>query len=161
MDNDSIVIILDNIRSTLNVGAIFRTADGVGVDKIYLCGITATPKHPKIIKTALGAEESVSWEHRSNTVLTINKLRKSGYQIIGLELNTSSFNFWETRYQNKVALVVGNEVSGLVKKTIEACDLLIEIPMVGQKESLNVATATGVALYEILRQKKYLDNTTQ
>lgn len=153
MNGSHMVIILNDIRSTLNVGAMFRTADAVSAAKIFLTGITATPTHPKVIKTSLGAENFVPWESEDDIDKLIIRLKKSGYQIVGLELHQSSVNFWGAEYGRKVALLVGNEVDGIPEKLINACDLVINIPMYGKKESLNVATAFGIAAYEILRHQ--------
>ncbi|MEI7690623.1 MAG: TrmH family RNA methyltransferase [bacterium] len=147
----SLVLVLNDIRSTLNVGAIMRTGDGVGVEKIYLCGITATPKHPKVIKTALGAENFVKWEYRKNITVLLKKLKKEEYQCVSLEIDEKSINIWDAHFGDKVALIVGNEITGIDSKIIEQSDLAIHIPMFGEKESLNVATATGIATYEIKR----------
>ena len=155
MKNKSLILVLCDIRSTLNVGAIFRTADAVGADKIYLSGITATPNHPKVAKTALGAESFLKWEYCHELAKVISKLKKADYQIIGLELGKKSISFWEADYSDKIALLVGNEVTGLTEEQLNQCNLVIKIPMFGKKESLNVATATGVAAYQI---KKHLNN---
>jgi tRNA G18 (ribose-2'-O)-methylase SpoU len=154
MERNSLVIILNDIRSTLNVGAILRTADAVLVEKVYLCGITATPKHPKVSKTSLGAENYVSWEHVNDINKLIDVLKKDHYQVVGLELDQKAVSFWEAKYKKKMALIVGNEVEGIPNKIIKLCDLVIKIPMFGQKESLNVATAVGIATYEIIRKLK-------
>jgi tRNA G18 (ribose-2'-O)-methylase SpoU len=154
MERNSIVVVLNDIRSTLNVGAILRTADAVLVEKVYLCGITATPKHPKVSKTSLGAENYVPWEYVEDINRLINILKKDHYQIVGLELDKKAISFWEAEYEKKMALIVGNEVEGIPNKIIKLCDLVIKIPMFGQKESLNVATAVGIAAYEIIRKLK-------
>jgi tRNA G18 (ribose-2'-O)-methylase SpoU len=154
MERNSLVIILNDIRSTLNVGAILRTADAVLVEKVYLCGITATPKHPKVSKTSLGAENYVSWEHVNDINKLIDVLKKDHYQVVGLELDQKAVSFWEAKYKKKMALIVGNEVEGIPNKIIKLCDLVIKIPMFGQNESLNVATAVGIATYEIIRKLK-------
>ncbi len=152
-DRNPIIIILDDIRSTLNVGAILRTADAVKAEMVYTCGITANKNHPKVIKTSLGAEKSVPSLYRKNIELLIKNLKKKGYQIVGLEIDKNAINFWQAEYKHPIALVVGNEVDGLSKKVLNCCDMVIKIPMYGKKESLNVATATGIATYEILRDK--------
>lgn len=151
MSKTPLVIILHNIRSAWNVGAIFRTADAVGVEKIYITGYTATPEHPKVPKTSIGAEKSVSWEQNIDVQSVIDNLKKSGYQIVGLEIHQNSKNFWNTKYNYPVALLLGNEIDGITDDLIKKCDLIIHIPMQGVKESLNVATATGIAVYEIAK----------
>lgn len=158
-------MILDNIRSRENVGSIFRTADGVGVSKIFLCGITPTPKmnnelritnyeSDKISKTALGAEKFVPWEYRRNTWRLVTDLKNSGVLILGLEQAKGSENIFLLKPSklkpNKLALIVGNEVRGLSPKILKYCDKVVYIPMSGRKESLNVSVAAGIALYNLL-----------
>ena len=148
----NLVVILDNIRSTYNVGAIFRTADAIGVKKIYLCGITPTPsKNIKIKKVALGAEDYVSWEKVSQTWRLLNRLKKEGYFLIALEQNKKAKNIFKTKKINKqkLALILGTEVKGLSSKILKYIDLILEIPMYGQKESLNVSVAFGIAVYTL------------
>ena len=146
------VTVLDNIRSTYNVGSIFRTSDGAGINKIYLCGITPTPDNPKVGKTALGSEKYVPWEHSWSVLETVQCLKVSGYMIISLEGGTGSKNIFEAlpmikKNSKPIALIVGNEVSGIDPEVIKISSLSIYIPMEGIKESLNVATAFGIASY--------------
>ena len=148
----NLAVVLDNIRSTYNVGAIFRTADASGVSKIYLCGITPTPsKNIKIKKVALGAEDYVSWEKVSQTWRLLNRLKKEGYFLIALEQNKKAKNIFKTKKINKqkLALILGTEVKGLSSKILKYIDLILEIPMYGQKESLNVSVAFGIAVYTL------------
>ena len=148
----NLVVILDNIRSTYNVGAIFRTADAIGVKKIYLCGITPTPsKNIKIKKVALGAEDYVSWGKVSQTWRLLNRLKKEGYFLIALEQNQKAKNLFKIKKINKqkIALILGTEVKGLSSKILKYIDLILEIPMYGKKESLNVSVAFGIAVYTI------------
>jgi len=148
----NLAVVLDNIRSTYNVGAIFRTADASGVSKIYLCGITPTPsKNIKIKKVALGAEDYVSWEKVSQTWRLLNRLKKEGYFLIALEQNKKAKNIFKTKKINKqkLALILGAEVKGLSSKILKYIDLILEIPMYGQKESLNVSVAFGIAVYTL------------
>ena len=152
MNKTPVTIILPNIRSAMNVGAILRTADGINAEKVYLTGYTATPEHPKVAKTALGAEDSVPWEHAENSKDIINKLKNEGYEIIGLELDDNAVPIWDHKFKFPVALIVGNEIGGIPENERELCDQIVFLPMLGRKESLNVATSTGVAAYEILRQ---------
>lgn len=162
---NEIYLVLDNIRSRENVGSIFRTADGAGVKKIFLCGYTPQPKNfqyqgtsskyygeDKISKTALGAEKWVPWEYQSQTWRLIKKLRADGLQTIALEQTKNSKNIFEYKaVDNKpLALVVGNEVRGLSPKILKYCDKKISIPMYGKKESLNVSVAAGIALYSMI-----------
>ncbi len=147
----NIIVVLDNIRSSYNVGSIFRTADAAGVNKIYLCGITPCPPSPKISKVALGAEKYIDWEKVSLTWRLLEKLKQSGYFIIALEQGSRSRNIFQVKSfrKNKIALVLGPEVKGLSSKILKRTDLQWEIPMQGKKESLNVAVAFGIAIYQI------------
>jgi tRNA G18 (ribose-2'-O)-methylase SpoU len=151
-DRNKVVAICHNIRSAHNVGSIFRTADGAGVAEVYLTGYTPAPPHPGIAKTALGAEKIVAWEKFAKLDTAINKLKKENYKIITLEQDKKSVphDFWKPK--GKIALVLGNEVRGLNQKVLEKWDKIIEIPMQGEKESLNVAVAFGIAAYSILSQ---------
>ena len=147
-----IIVILDNIRSTYNVGAIFRSADAAGVNKIYWCGITPTPPNPKISKVALGAENYITWEKAKTTWCLSEKLKKDGYFIIALEQGEKAKNIFKNKFNkkhNKIALLLGPEVKGLSNKILKRADGLLEIPMFGKKESLNVAVAFGIAIYQI------------
>lgn len=150
------VLILHNIRSTYNVGAIFRTADAAGIAKIFLCGYTPAPVdefnrvNPSIAKTALGAEKNIAWEKVTSITILINKLKKAGYQIVALEQAENSIDYKKIKPKFPAALVLGEEVSGLTPAILKTCDLVAEIPMRGKKESLNVSVAAGVALFRIL-----------
>lgn len=146
----NLVVVLDNIRSTYNVGAIFRTADAGGVSKIYLCGITPTPdKNEKIKKVALGAENYVSWEKVYQTWRLIKKLKKEGYFLIALEQSPKAKNIFKIKNlkRKKIALILGKETKGLSQTILKKADLILEIPMYGKKESLNVSVAFGIAIY--------------
>ena len=147
-----IYLVLNNVRSRENVGSIFRTADGAGVGKIYLCGITPCPPHEKISKTALGAEKWVPWEYRKQTwrCLLELKTKNEKLKIIGLEQTKESINLFKYRPEFPLVLVLGNEVKGLSSQILKYCDKKIAIPMYGKKESLNVSVAAGVAFYVIL-----------
>ena len=146
-----IYLILDNIRSRENVGSIFRTADAAGVSKIYLCGITPCPPHPKIEKASLGAETFVLWESYKQTWRLLDNLKKDGIEVVALEQTKESINVFKLRPigGKSIALVVGNEVKGLSPQILKYCDKKISIPMYGKKESLNVSVAAGIALYSI------------
>ncbi len=151
------VCVLDNIRSTYNVGSVFRTSDGAGIDKLYLCGITPTPEHPKVGKTALGAENYVPWEHSWSVTETVLELKKQGFRIIALEGGSSAVNIFDAlpvlrQGGQPIALAVGNEVSGVDPEVVAAASMSVYIPMEGQKESLNVASAFGIAAYLIRYQ---------
>lgn len=153
-----IVAVLHDIRSLHNVGSIFRTADAAGVAKLYLCGITGSPLdrfgnvRPDVAKVALGAEKTVAWEKAVGTVAVLKRLKAEGYKILALEQSGNSIPYYklQTAY-NKVALVLGNEVKGLPPSILKLADKVLEIPMKGQKESLNVSVAFGVAVFSLSR----------
>lgn len=146
-----LVVVLDNIRSLNNIGSVFRTADAFRVAKIMLCGITATPPHRDIHKTALGAENSVDWEYYENTFDCINSLKANGYKVYAVEQADESMmlqNF-EIKENDKIAIIVGNEVDGVDDEAIHASDGCIEIPQYGTKHSLNVSIATGIVIWDV------------
>lgn len=151
------ILILPDIRSAINVGAIFRTADAVGIDKVYLVGTTPRPTdqfgriQKDIAKSALGAETWVPWEYKEKIVPLINSLKKKGYEIVALEQDEKSIDYRKYKKASKIVFILGPEVSGLNKNILKYCDKVIEIPMHGKKESLNVSVATGVALFRILQ----------
>jgi len=145
-----IVLILHNIRSRFNVGSIFRTSDAAGISKIYLTGITPAPPHPKIDKVALGATEFVPWEHNWRIDLVIKKLKQEGYEIAALEQSKKSIAYNKFKTKNKTAIILGAEVKGISKTILKKCDKIIEIPMHGQKESLNVSVACGVVVFRLI-----------
>jgi tRNA G18 (ribose-2'-O)-methylase SpoU len=163
MKGKILYIIAYNIRSAYNVGSIFRTADGAGVKKIYLTGYTASPYnssfdhfpkkvHKMIAKTALGAEENVFWEKTKDIFLLIKKLKKNKTHIYALEKMKKSIDLKEADIKFPAALILGNEVDGVDEEVSRLCESIISIPMRGKKESLNVAVAAGIAIYEILKQ---------
>lgn len=146
------VLILDNLRSLFNVGAIFRIADGARIDKIYLGGISAwqyDSLNPKIKKTALGAEKSVAWEHHWQIWRIIDNLKKRGFQIVALEQTSESISYLKFKPKFPLALIIGNEKIGVSPSLLKRADKIIELPMHGKKESLNVAVAAGIAVYKI------------
>lgn len=146
------LVVCDNIRSLENVGSIFRTSDALGVAKIYLCGITGTPDSlhgNKISKTALGAEKNIPWEYYKQTGRLLEKLKKEGVYIVALEQSKHSVDIRKFKQRFPLALVVGNEVDGVSKTVLQKADTVVEIPMAGKKESLNVSVAFGVAGYQI------------
>jgi len=145
-------VICDNIRSLENVGSIFRTSDALGVSKIYLCGITGKPPHHKISKTALGAEETIPFEHCKQIGRLIDKLKSQGVQIVALEQDKSAVEYTHFKPEFPLALIVGNEVDGVSKKVLKKANKIIFLPMSGQKESLNVSVAFGVAGYHIIKK---------
>jgi tRNA G18 (ribose-2'-O)-methylase SpoU len=153
----SSILILPDIRSAINVGAIFRTADAVGIDKIYLTGWTPRPTdkfgrvQKDIAKSALGAETWISWEYKEKIIPLITKLKKDGYKIIAIEQDERAVDYRKIKSPQKVAIIMGPEVLGLDKKVLDKCDIIAEIPMHGKKESLNVSVACGIGLFRILR----------
>lgn len=148
----SLTLLLDNVRSMNNIGSIFRTADAFRIEQIILCGITATPPHPMIHKTALGAEESVAWTYAPSVVEAVQQLKAEGYRIWALELATNSVPPEQSILspEDKVALVIGNEVHGVSDEVIALAERCIEIPQYGTKHSLNVSVSTGIALYTLV-----------
>ncbi len=145
-------LLLDNLRSVFNVGSIFRTADGVGAAHLHLCGITPTPAHPRLAKTALGAEKRMPWSHANNGLERVQTLKEQKIMLIGLEAGLGSrslFTVEKPATDVPIALVVGNERAGVDPAILAACDLRVSLPMLGQKVSLNVAVACGIALYQL------------
>jgi tRNA G18 (ribose-2'-O)-methylase SpoU len=150
------ILILPDIRSAINVGAIFRTADAVGISKIYLTGWTPRPTdkfgriQKDISKSALGAETWIPWEYKKTLIPLIKSLKKDGYQIISIEQDERAVDYRKVKTSAKIAIIMGPEVLGLSKKVLDECDIIAEIPMYGKKESLNVSVACGIALFKIL-----------
>lgn len=146
-----IIIILDNIRSLNNIGSVFRTADAFLIEKIYLCGITATPPHKDIRKTALGATESVVWEYRKDTMELILELKTAGCQIVSVEQaeNATLLNEFSVKSPVKYALVFGNEVKGVSQDVVSASSEVLEIPQYGTKHSLNIAVSVGIVVWDL------------
>jgi 23S rRNA (guanosine2251-2'-O)-methyltransferase len=145
--------LLDNIRSAWNVGSIFRTSDGTGVHKLYLCGITPTPENTKVSKTALGAEINIPWEKSNNGVQLVSLLKEKGYVLWALEDLPIAQPLFQIKFNwnnSPIVLIVGNEVSGVDPGIIELCDKVISIPMLGKKQSYNVAVAYGIAVSFLL-----------
>lgn len=144
-----IVLLAHNVRSLWNVGAFFRTCDGLGVEKLFLTGYTGLPPRKEISKTAIGAEHVIPWEHSRDPMPIIEKLQKDGWQIVSLELTDSAVDLVDYKPKNKVCLVVGHELTGVPEPILSASDAIVQIPMLGEKESLNVAVAAGIALYHL------------
>jgi 23S rRNA (guanosine2251-2'-O)-methyltransferase len=151
------ILILPDIRSAINVGAIFRTADAIGISKVYLVGYTPRPTdkfgriQKDIAKSALGAETWVPWEYKESPAPLIRSLKKDGFTVVALEQDERSIDYRTLKKNLKIALVLGPEVTGLNPKVLKECDEIVYIPMYGKKESLNVSVAAGIALYEILQ----------
>lgn len=150
------ILILHNIRSVENVGAMFRTADAAGIDKVYLTGYTPTPldrfgrKRRDLAKSALGAEEFVAWEQKKSVSSLFTQLKQKGFQIVAIEQDERSVDYKKVKLQNKNVFLVGAEVTGIPKNILKKCDIIAEIPMRGKKESLNVSVALGVVLFSVL-----------
>ncbi len=151
-EKSPIVLVLDNVRSLNNVGSAFRTADAFRITKIFLCGITGTPPHRDIQKTALGATESVDWEYCLNTMEAVEKLQKSDYQLCALEQveNSIKLNDFSPEKGKKYALIFGNEVFGVEEDVLKACDQVLEIPQLGTKHSLNISVSLGIAVWDMM-----------
>ncbi|MDP3764151.1 MAG: RNA methyltransferase [bacterium] len=147
--SQEVYLILHNIRSAYNVGAIFRTADAVGVSKIYIGGYTPTPKNPKVTKTSLGAEKSVAWEKYFNTWKLVEELKSKQIKVVALEQSKNSRDYRQFKPKFPLAVVVGNEVKGISPNILKRCDSVWHIPMRGKKESLNVSVATGIFVYHL------------
>ena len=150
-----VIVVLENIRSAYNVGSVFRTSDAFLIEAIYITGYSARPPHKEVKKTALGAEDTVSWKHFASGREAIEDLRSQGYQVFAVEQVSSSMKLheWNRKGDEKTAVIFGNEVSGVEQSTIELCDGCVEIPQLGMKHSLNIATAVGVVLWELVRGK--------
>lgn len=150
-----IIVVLENIRSAYNVGSVFRTADAFLVEAVYLIGYSARPPHKEIKKTALGAEDSVTWKHFLTTREAMEELRAAGYKIFGVEQAENSLPLQHVNegINQPIAVILGNEVTGVDAATLSLCDGCIEIPQFGMKHSLNIATAAGVVLWELVRDR--------
>ena len=146
-----LIIILDNIRSLNNIGSVFRTADAFLIEKIYLCGITATPPHKDIRKTALGATDSVSWEYRKDTLELVEELKISGFKVVSIEQaeNATQLDQFDVEKKVKYALVFGNEVKGVSQEVVNASDQVLEIPQYGTKHSLNISVSVGIVIWDL------------
>ena len=154
-DKNPVIAVLENVRSAYNVGSVFRTADAFLLEAVYLTGYTAFPPHKEIKKTALGAEDTVQWKHFSKALEAIVMLKNEGYKVYAVEqvLNSLLLQQMEFNPGEKIAVIFGNEVTGVEQDTITLCDGCIEIPQLGMKHSLNISTAAGVVLWEIIRRR--------
>ncbi|BDW92942.1 RNA methyltransferase [Flagellimonas marinaquae] len=150
-EKSPIIIILDNIRSLNNIGSVFRTSDAFLVKKIYLCGITATPPHKDIRKTALGATESVDWEYRKDTGELAAELQRDGVQLVAVEQaeNATMLNDFTVETGKTIALIFGNEVKGVSQEVVSMSDVVLEIPQFGTKHSLNISVSAGITVWDI------------
>jgi len=151
VEKTPLIIVLDNIRSLNNIGSVFRTSDAFLIEKIYLCGITATPPHKDIHKTALGSTETVSWEYVENTLELVEKLKKKHIQIVSIEQaeNATMLNEFKPQQNTKYALVFGNEVKGVAQNVVSNSDVVLEIPQFGTKHSLNISVSCGVVVWDL------------
>ena len=149
-----VIIVLDNVRSSNNIGSVFRTADAFRMTAVYLCGITATPPDAEIHKTALGAEETVEWRYYKQTIDAVDDLKRQGYIICALEQAEGSVYLEKLSIEKnkKYAIVIGHEVKGVLQEVIDICDMCIEIPQFGTKHSLNVSVATGIVLWAFAKE---------
>ena len=147
---DPVVVLLDNVRSLHNVGSVFRTCDAMAIEKLYLGGITAKPPHREIQKTAIGATESVEWEHVENVESVVLKYKKQGYKIIAIEQTVNSTDLTKFKWSDeKTMIIFGNEVDGVHQNIIDMADLSIEIPQWGTKHSLNISVSVGIILWDL------------
>ena len=150
-----VIVVLENIRSAYNVGSVFRTSDAFLIEAIYIIGYSAKPPHKEIKKTALGAEDVVNWKYFKTSLEAIEDLRKGGFKVYAVEQVEGSLLLQNVKIQSseKLAIIFGNEVTGVEQSTIHECDGCIEIPQLGMKHSLNIATAVGVVLWELVRTR--------
>lgn len=145
-----VVVALNSIRSNYNVGSIFRTSDGAMIESLYLCGYTPHPPKKEILKTALGSTESISWFYEKNIFSVIEKMKSEGYKIVALELASQTKKYYEVGKEDfPICLIIGNEITGISDEILSLCDFSIEIPQFGIKQSLNVAVAYGIAIFEL------------
>jgi len=153
-----IIIILDNIRSLNNIGSVFRTSDAFLIEKIYLCGITATPPHKDIHKTALGSTDTVAWEHIENTIDLVEKLKVENIKVCSIEQaeNATMLNDFKPEANTTYAFVFGNEVKGVAQDVVSTSDYVIEIPQFGTKHSLNISVSCGVVVWDVFSKLKSL-----
>jgi len=149
-----LVVVLDNVRSLHNVGSVFRTADAFLVEAVYLCGITSTPPHAEIHKTALGAENTVEWKHYEDTHVAVDELKSQGYTVFAIEQAEGSTKLPDLKLDRdeKYAVILGNEVKGVQQTVVDACDGCIEIPQFGTKHSLNVSVTNGIIIWEFFKK---------
>ena len=149
-----LAVILDEVRSLHNIGSVFRTSDAFLVERIYLCGITATPPHPEMHKTALGAEDTVDWKYVKHTLEAVEELHNEGYTVLAIEQveGSTMLDELELEPDKKYAIVMGNEVKGVQQCVVDNCDMCIEIPQYGTKHSLNVSVTTGIIIWDFFKQ---------
>jgi 23S rRNA (guanosine2251-2'-O)-methyltransferase len=156
-----VTVLLDNVRSMYNVGAFFRTADAAAIEALLLCGITGYPPKNAISKTALGADSHVPWHHSEDPVPLAMELRDRGYEIAAVETSVHSVDLFDWKPRFPVCMIFGHEVDGIGRQLLDVCDTHVRIPMLGRKHSLNVATAGGVVIYELLRKYRRMMENVQ
>ena len=154
LEKTPIIVVLDNIRSLNNIGSVFRTSDAFLIEKIYLCGICATPPNKEIHKTALGATESVAWEYAKDTLALVEKLKAEDIEVLAVEQaeNSTKLNMFYPKKNQKYAIVMGNEVKGVQQEVVNAADSCLEIPQLGTKHSLNISVTTGIVLWDLFQK---------
>lgn len=159
VEKTPLIVVLDNVRSLNNIGSVFRTSDAFLIEKIYLCGICATPPNKDIHKTALGATESVAWEYVEDTLELVEKLKAENVKVLAIEQaeNSTKLDVFYPEKNQKYAIVMGNEVKGVQQNVVSAADLVIEIPQLGTKHSLNISVTTGVVLWDLFSKISKLD----
>jgi len=156
-----VYVVLNSIRSSYNVGSIFRTSDGAMIEKLYLCGYTPTPEKKEVLKTALGSQNSVEWEYVKNPEDVILSIKQKGIKICALELTDSSYSYYYVQPKDfPLCLVIGNEITGVSQDLIDLCDMSIEIPQYGIKQSLNVAVAYGISIFDLRRVYDGISSST-
>ena len=151
-----VCVVLDCVRSLYNVGSFFRTGDAAGISQLYLTGYTGHPPHPRLLKTALGAENNLPWEHHAETAPLLETLRRRGFELAAIETSAHAVDLYDWQPRFPVCVVFGSEVDGIPAALAGACDVNVRIPMLGSKQSLNVAVAGGVVLFELLRKYRLL-----
>ena len=152
-EKTTITIVLDNVRSALNVGSVFRTSDAFLIENIILCGITATPPNKDIRKAALGATDSVKWEYSENTSEAVKRLIEKEYYVVGVEQANKATMLNNFKLPNKpIAIIMGNEVNGVAQEVIDICNQVIEIPQFGTKHSLNISVTTGIVIWDLWKK---------
>ena len=158
VEKTPLIVVLDNIRSLNNIGSVFRTSDAFLIEKIYLCGICATPPNKDIHKTALGATESVAWEYVEDTLTLVEKLKAENVKVLAIEQaeNSTKLNTFYPKKNEKYAIVMGNEVKGVQQEVVSAADICLEIPQLGTKHSLNISVTTGVVLWDLFQKMNIL-----
>ena len=157
IDKTPLIVVLDNIRSLNNVGSVFRSSDAFKLEKIYLCGVTATPPNAEIHKTSLGAEDSMDWEYCEDTKQVVEKLKNDGYKVFAVEQvqNSIMLDKIELDKNSRYALILGNEVKGVQQEVVDMCDFAVEIPQFGTKHSLNVSVAGGIVIWEFFKKLQF------